>query len=216
MPNQGVLAVLGPNGSGKTTLIKCILGMVLPDKGDILHQGASVLGRHAYRNDISYIAQAARFPAQLTSLELIHMIKDLRPGETRESTLIDLLNLSDELEKPMSKLSGGNHQKINLLLGLMYDSPLLIMDEPSTGLDPLSLQNLKSFIRQERDRGKLIIITTHIMSLVEEIAEFVLFLLDGQIYFQGRLHELLLQEKEDRLEPAIANILSHDENMQHA
>ncbi len=179
----GILALLGPNGSGKTTFLKCFLGMVIPDNGDILFQGKSILKQYAYRQKISYLSQIARFPENLTARELIAFMQELKSGTTRESRFVEMFNLEKELDKKMGNLSGGTRQKVNILLALMHDDPLLILDEPSTGLDPLSLRELKKFILEERDRGKLIIITTHILSLAEQLADDILFLLDGNIFF---------------------------------
>lgn len=204
---QGIIALLGPNGSGKTTMLKCFLGMVIPDSGEILFQGNNIIGQYAYRQSVGYLPQIARFPDNLTGRELIELMKSIKCGETREEALINLFDLSSELEKKMSNLSGGNRQKVNITLALMHDSPLIILDEPSAGLDPLSIKKFKDFLRLEKERGKTIIVTTHIMSLAADLADDILFLLDGQVYFQGSLSRLLELQMEDSLENAIAQIL---------
>ena len=107
----------------------------------------------------------------------------------------------------MGTLSGGNKQKVNLLLSLMFDNPLLILDEPTSGLDPLAIINLKQYLRSEKEKGKLILVTTHIMSFVEELADHVIFLLEGNIYFDGSLDNLMSSHRADSLELAIAKIL---------
>lgn len=206
--SRGITAVLGPNGSGKTTLIKCILGLVIPDRGMITFNDEDISGMYHYRNKIAHLPQIARFPENLTARELIKMIKDLRQGTTREEELIKIFSLRSELDKKMVNLSGGNRQKINLLLALMYECPLMILDEPSTGLDPISLIRLKEFLRNESKKGVGIIITTHIMDFVEQLADDIVFLLDGRIHFSGKLADLLDQQKEQKLEHAIASILS--------
>ncbi len=204
---QGIIAVLGPNGSGKTTLIKSILGMVIPQRGDLLFDGKSILNRWQYRNKISYLPQIAHFPQNLRVSELIGMIKNLRPQETRESRLIDLFGLNFFLNKKLATLSGGTKQKVNIVLTFMFDSPMIILDEPTVGLDPLALIALKNIIREEQEKGRLILFTTHIMNLVEEIADRVIFLLDGNIYFNGTVNELKQQAKQSGFEQAIAEIL---------
>ncbi len=204
---QGILALLGPNGSGKTTMLKCFLGMVIPDSGEILFQGNNIIGQYVYRQSVGYLPQIAKFPENLTGRELIELMKSIKSGETREDALIDLFDLSSELDKKMSNLSGGNRQKVNITLALMHDSPLIILDEPSAGLDPLSIKKFKDFLRLEKERGKTIIVTTHIMSLAEDLADDILFLLDGQVYFQGSLSRLLELQMEESLENAIAQIL---------
>jgi len=204
----GIFAILGPNGSGKTTLIKSILGMVIPNKGDILFKGKSVLREWEYRDHLNYLPQIANFPANLTVIELIQMVKDLRPKEPHEEELIELFDLKPFLKKKLGNLSGGTKQKVNLVLTFMFDSELIILDEPTTGLDPISLIRLKEIINAEKEKGKTILITTHIMSFVEEIADKIVFLLDGKIYFKGSVKELKEKTKQQDLEHAIAKIIS--------
>lgn len=203
----GIFAVLGPNGSGKTTLIKSILGMVIPNKGEIIFDNQSVLRQSEYRNKISYLPQIANFPSNLTVIELINLVKNLRNQESREQELIDLFGLKPFLAKKLDTLSGGTKQKVNIVLAFMFNSKLLILDEPTTGLDPLSLVHLKKIIREEHQQGKTILITTHIMSFVEELAEEIVFLLDGKVYFKGTLAQIQAQTQQDSLEKAIATIL---------
>jgi Cu-processing system ATP-binding protein len=204
----GIFAILGPNGSGKTTLIKSILGMVIPNKGDIIFKGKSVLQKWEYRNHLNYLPQIANFPANLTVIELIQMVKDLRPKESNEEELIRSFDLEPFLNKKLGNLSGGTKQKVNLVLTFMFDSELIILDEPTTGLDPISLIRLKKIISEEKEKGKTILITTHIMSFVEEIADEIVFLLDGKIYFKGSVKELKQKTNQQDLEHAIANIIS--------
>ena len=204
-----IFAVLGPNGSGKTTLIKSILGMVIPNKGKILLDGKSIRRDHLYRHKIDYLPQIANFPHNLTVIELIRMIKDLRRNETTtEEQLIALFKLEPFLSKKLGTLSGGTKQKVNLVLTFMFDSDLIILDEPTTGLDPISLIHLKELIQQEKEKGKTILITTHIMSFVNEVADEIVFLLDGKIYFKGSIEELKEQTNNTDLERAIANLIS--------
>jgi len=205
----GIFAVLGPNGSGKTTLIKSILGMVIPNSGSIKLDGKSVKNSWKYRNDIDYLPQIANFPGNLTVNELIKMIKDIRAKkDTDEIRLIELFKMEPFLEKKLGNLSGGMKQKVNLLLAFMFDSPLIILDEPTSGLDPISHIRLKELIQSEKTKGKTILITSHIMSFVEEIADEIVFLLEGKIYFKGSISELKTKTNQPDFEHAIASILS--------
>ena len=124
----GIFAVLGPNGSGKTTLIKCILGMVIPNKGIIEINNESIIKKHQYRNDIDYLPQIANFPSNLSVTELIEMIKNLRPKSTYDTELIKVFRLENFLDKKLGNLSGGTRQKVNLVLAFMFDSELVILD----------------------------------------------------------------------------------------
>lgn len=203
----GIFAVLGPNGSGKTTLIKSILGMVIPDQGTIKIKGDAVLKKHEYRNNINYLPQIANFPSNLTVLELLQMIKDIRTKPSNDAFLIEKFGLEPFLKQKLGNLSGGTRQKVNLVLTFMFDSELIILDEPTTGLDPISLISLKEIIKAEKDKGKTILITSHIMSFVEEISDEIVFLLDGKIHFKGSIQILKEKTNENNLEHAIANLL---------
>ena len=206
----GIFAVLGPNGSGKTTLIKSILGMVIPDKGDIKIEGNSVLNQSDYRNNINYLPQIANFPANLTVNELIKMVKNLRPKEANDQKLISHFGLEPFLDKKLGNLSGGTKEKFYPASDLQIISDVIILDEPTTGLDPISLIHLKEIIHLEKEKGKTILITTHIMSFVEEIADEIVFLLDGEIYFKGSSNELKERTGQVDLEHAIAKLISKD------
>ncbi|MFD0863815.1 ABC transporter ATP-binding protein [Sungkyunkwania multivorans] len=205
--NGGVFAVLGPNGSGKTTLIKCLLGMVIPDHGTIYIDDRSIKNAWRYRQEIDYLPQIANFPNNLKVKELIRMIVDLRERKGELQPLVEAFNLQPFLDKKLVNLSGGTKQKVNLVLALMFDSPLIILDEPTAGLDPIALLHLKKLIQREKQKGKTILITSHIMSFVEEVADEIVFLLDGVIYFKGTIAALREKTDERDFEHAIASIL---------
>lgn len=203
----GVFAILGPNGSGKTTLIKSLLGMVIPNKGEILYNGENVLKKWEYRKHINYLPQIANFPANLSVIELIGMVKNLRSSDTNEDELVNLFGLKPFLKQKLGNLSGGTKQKVNIVLTFMFDNDLIILDEPTTGLDPIALIYLKELIEKEKSKGKTILITSHIMSFVEEISDEIVFLLDGKIYFKGTIQELKTQTESPTLEVSIANLI---------
>jgi len=205
---EGIFTILGPNGSGKTTLIKSILGMVLPDSGEILINGENVKKQWNYRFNIDYMPQIANFPTNLSVDELFDMIIDLRGSEKRKDELVKLFGLGDFLNKKLGNLSGGTKQKVNIVLSFMFDSPIIILDEPTTGLDPVSLIRLKDLIMKEKERGKTVLITTHIMDFVEQISDQIVFILEGVIYFRGTVNELKAKTNQESIERAIASILT--------
>lgn len=207
---KGIFAILGPNGSGKTTLIKAMLGMVIPDSGTLEIDSVSVKNNWKYRDTIDYLPQIANFPANLTVLELIKMIKDLRNRKGTDQELIALFKLEPFLKKKLSNLSGGTKQKVNLVLAFMFNSPLIILDEPTSGLDPIALLHLKELILTEKAKGKTVLFTSHIMSFVEEMADEIVFLLEGKVYFKGDKNALMTQTEEPNFERAIANLLSEN------
>lgn len=206
----GIFAILGPNGSGKTTLIKSLLGMIIPQSGHIKVNDKDVLKQWKYRNQIDYLPQIANFPSNLRVNELINMIKDIRAAKCRDQELIQLFKITPYLNKKVGHLSGGTKQRVNLVLAFMFDSPLIILDEPTSGLDPVALITLKELIIQEKAVGKTIIITSHIMSFVEELADEIVFILEGNIYFQGTIAALKQQTNQEHFEYAIASILKEN------
>ncbi len=219
IPSGKVVAVLGPNGSGKTTLIKCILGLVIPDSGNIIIGNDNVKNSWSYRKNIGYLPQIARFPENLTVNELFRMIQDLRKGyaniaeaERCKEELVSVFNIQSFLNKHLRSLSGGTRQKVNVILSLMFDPDLFIFDEPTVGLDPISCVRFKENILKQKEKGKTIVLTTHILSEVDEMADEIIFLLEGKIYYKGSPDELKLQQQEATLERAIARLLEKNDN----
>jgi Cu-processing system ATP-binding protein len=207
-PSTGVFAVLGPNSSGKTTMIKSFLGMVVPDKGELIYKNQEVSKKWEYRKSIGYLPQIAKFPDNLKVKELIHMISDVKGKGIYTEELIKYFDLMAFLDDKLGKLSGGTRQKVNIVLAFMYDSDLLILDEPTSGLDPVSLIKLKELIIERKNKGKLILMTTHIMSIVEEMADELVFLLEGKIHYRGKPDEMMQKFGAPNLERAIANMMS--------
>ena len=207
IPSGGVTAVLGPNGSGKTTILKILLGLVKPDSGHVYWKEPIRFGDFQYRNKIGYLPQIARFPENLRIRELFAMIADIRQQPCDLQSLINDFKLGPFLDEKLAHLSGGTRQKVNTILTFMFDNDLFILDEPTAGLDPVAMIKLKKVIQQRCDQGKTVLFTTHIMSLVEDLADRIVFLLDGKIYFQGSLQELRQLHGEHKIEKAIAQIL---------
>lgn len=202
-----IYAVLGPNGSGKTTMIKSILGMVIKDQGKILINDKSIEKNAQYRAEIDYLPQIANFPNNLKVKELIKMMKDIRGKNPDETQLIQTFGIEPFLNKKLNHLSGGTKQKVNIVLAFMFDSPIVILDEPTSGLDPVAMIYLKELILRAKQNNKLILITSHIISFVEEMADEIIFLLEGKIHYKGSVEGLNLQTQQDNLEHAIAQLL---------
>lgn len=206
-----VTGVIGPNGSGKSTLIKCLLGLVRPTSGSIAINGTVLDGSSEYRQAIGYMPQIARFPQDLTVSEIIGVVKGLRKEKaTLESELINRFDLKQALTKRTRTLSGGTRQKLSMVLAGMYDPDLLILDEPTAGLDPISNINLKDFLTAHRETKRTVLITTHIMSDLEELADEVVVIIDGRIRFSGPIRDLKVQTGEIRLDVAVARLLESD------
>ncbi len=203
-PNQ-VTAVLGPNGAGKTTLIKSLLGLVKADSGSITIAGQKINGDASYRSKIGYMPQNARYPDNLSVEEIIEMVKDVRgTGDETDEELFHAFNLKTEMHKKFKTLSGGNRQKVSAVLAFLFRPDIIFLDEPSAGLDPVSSSCLKDKIAREKEAGKTIILTSHIMSEIQELADKVVYILDGVIHFEMTVNQLLETTGERTLERAIA------------
>jgi len=205
-----VTAIVGPNAAGKTTLIKMILGLTRPDAGAILLDGRDIVrDGDAYRERIGYMPQAPHLPENLTGAEVLAMLRDLRgPAATVDESLIDGLALRPELSKKLRTLSGGTRQKVNAVAAFLFRPDLLILDEPTAGLDPVASGVFKDRVRDARAAGATFIVTSHIMSELEELADDVIFLVDGNVRFAGPLGELKAVTRQDNLERAVAQMMT--------
>lgn len=203
-----VTAVLGPNGAGKSTLIKCILGLIHPDGGSLTVNGTLVNGDPSYRTELGYMPQQARFPQNLTGREVVRLLRDLRSNTVPEDDeLFESFGLVRELDKPVRTLSGGTRQKLNAAVAFMFRPSLLILDEPTAGLDPIASGVLKAKILRARDEGRSILLSSHVLSELEELVDDVVFLLEGRVEFEGPIRRLREATGEPRLERAIARLM---------
>lgn len=206
-----VISLIGPNGSGKTTLIKSILGLVKPDRGKIIFNEILIDDTVEYRKDIGYMPQIGRYPDNMKIGQLFNMIKNLRSKETKiDEELWYKFKLDTISDKSMRSLSGGTRQKVSAALAFLFDPNILILDEPTAGLDPLSSEILKEKIIAEKEKGKLILITSHILSDLEELTTHVLYLQDGRSIFFKSLQDLKLETGEEKLSKAIALIMKNN------
>ena len=205
-----VTAIVGPNGAGKTTFIKALLGLVRPDSGLLTFDGLPVRSDHAYRAQIGYMPQIAQFPENLTGTDLFDLLRDLRGNPTTDETLIDAFGVRDSLDRRLRTLSGGTRQKVNAAAAFMFAPALYVLDEPTTGLDPVSSGILKQRILQERVESRTVILTSHILADVDELADDVIFLHDGQARFAGNVHDLKRQTSQLTIERAIAALMMRE------
>ena len=202
------IALIGPNGCGKTTLIKSILGMVLPDKGSIGFNGKSILKEFLYRENIGYMPQIGRYPDNMTIGQIIEMIKTIRnSNQELDEELLKAFELDKMFDKQMRTLSGGTTQKVSAVLAFLFNPDVLILDEPTAGLDPLASEILKEKIIKEKEKGKLILITSHLLSELDDLITEIIFMQDGEVHFHKKVEDLKSETKEDKISKAIASVL---------
>lgn len=208
-----VISLIGPNGSGKTTLIKCMLGMVKPDSGRIYFDGNAINGDFEYRKNIGYMPQIGRYPDNMKVGQLYKMLKRIRDVEEKntDSELLVKFNLRSIYDKPMRTLSGGTRQKVSAALAFLFNPGILILDEPTAGLDPLSSEILKEKIIAEKNKNKLILITSHILSDLDELTTHVMYLQEGKMLFLQDIQTLRDETGEIKLGKAIARIMKREQ-----
>jgi Cu-processing system ATP-binding protein len=203
-----VAALMGPNGSGKSTLMKSILGLVIPDSGKIIIDDELIDHGFEYRNKIGYMPQTANYPQNLKVAELFDILKDLRTNNT-DDELIHEFKVKENYDKKFGQLSGGMKQRVSAAIAFLFNPKILILDEPTSSLDPLSAEIMKAKIHKSRDEGKLILVSSHHVSEVDEIADRLAFMLDGKIIIDKSLAEIRNGFGEVRLGKAIANLLTN-------
>lgn len=208
VPAGRVTGIVGPNAAGKTTLVKCILGLTRPDSGYIDVGRVRVNGDESYRRNIGYMPQIARFPSNLTGAELLSMLRDLRPDvQEADEDLVRRFGLGLELTKKLSNLSGGTKQKINAIAAFMFNPGILFLDEPTAGLDPRSAGVLKDKILEERRAGKTIVVTSHVMTELEQLSDELIFISDGKVRFSGSVKQIKDLTRQTNLERAVAELM---------
>lgn len=201
------IALIGPNGSGKSTLMKSMLGLVRIDEGEMTLEEKSIVGEWKYREKIGYMPQNGRYPDHMSVHQVMDMMIDLRGKEMRDKELVDRFNIIGFYSKTMSALSGGMRQKVNACLAFLFDPEVYFLDEPTAGLDPVSVEILKEKILAEREKGKLIVITSHVISDLEELITRVIYMQDGHIHFSKSKEELLASTNEMSMSKALAKTM---------
>lgn len=204
------IALIGPNGCGKTTFIKSILGMVVSDSGFITFNGKNIKHDWKYRENIGYMPQIGRYPESMTIGQVLDMMKDIR-GKKNDKLDVELINkfgLNEMLSKRMQTLSGGTRQKVSAALAFLFNPDVLILDEPTAGLDPVSSEILKEKIIAEKNKGKLVLITSHILSELDDLITQVMYMQEGKLWFHKSIKDLKQDTGEEKLSRAIAKVMT--------
>lgn len=209
--NGECIALIGPNGCGKTTLIKAVLGMVLPTSGEIVFNGRHIAGSNQYRTDIGYMPQIGRYPEHMTIGQVIRLIKSIRNDQNSfDHDLYDQFEMSSLLDKKMRTLSGGTTQKVSATLAFLFRPKVLILDEPTAGLDPVAAEILKAKIKEAKLRGCLILITSHLLSELEDMVSEVIYMQEGQAILHEKVSRLKMITGQDTVTRAIVHLLTKD------
>lgn len=204
------ISLLGPNGSGKTTLIKSILGLVIPESGTISINGQILKKDKDYRSLIGYMPQIGRYPDNMTIEQVISMLKEIRQDKTMyDEELYFGFELNKMLNKKMHTLSGGTRQKVSASLAFLFSPDIYILDEPTAGLDPVANEILKNKISKECAKGKLTLITSHVLSDLEDITSHIIYMQDGKVRFYNTVEILRELTGENKLNKVIASFIQN-------
>ncbi|MBO4490768.1 MAG: ABC transporter ATP-binding protein [Lentisphaeria bacterium] len=198
-----VLGLLGPNGSGKSTTVKMLLGLLYPTGGRLTVFGKSPRDV-SIKKRIGYLPEETYLYKYLTAFETLDFFASLFNLSKADRTkrceqLLDMVGLAHARNRPVGEFSKGMARRIGLAQAMINDPALLILDEPTSGLDPLGCREVKDLIQMLKKRGKTVIVTSHLLSDVEDVCDRVIILYGGKIRAQGALNDLLSIEKKERI-----------------
>lgn len=193
-----ITGLLGRNGAGKTTTIRMITGIFMPDSGEIrwLADGGDVApGAKSFRDRIGYLPEERGLYRQMKLVELLVFlaeIKGRRPAEIRPKidAWLERFELTDKRNAKIEELSKGNQQKVQLIGTLLHDPELIILDEPQSGLDPVNMVLVRNLLRDLRQEGKTILLSTHMMAEAERMADEIILIHRGQVVLEGTVDEV--------------------------
>ncbi len=192
--NGEVLALIGQNGAGKTTLIKCILGFLNPDEGEVLLNLKSMQSAISEGN-LGYMPETLSYPKYITLKEYINDLMILRGKDINKyndvlENLINKFYMKEHINKTISKFSKGTQKKASFIQSIIHSPKILILDEPTDGLDPVSRKTLLNEVLELKNKGSIVIITTHILQDINTVADRVIALQNGSIIKDDMLCEI--------------------------
>ena len=205
------VALIGPNGAGKSSFVEILMGLRLPDSGQV-----RVLGHDVLKDPRGHLArigvqlQDANLFKLLTVREYLHFFARLYPTHADLDQLATEFALDEMLDKRVSKLSGGQKQRVALAPALVNDPELVILDEPTTGLDPIARREFWSLIRRQSQRGRTVLFTTHYMDEARELAHQVLMISAGRVVAEGTPQQLIERAGNTTLDDAYAHFAQTD------
>ncbi|NGP46410.1 ABC transporter ATP-binding protein [Bacillaceae bacterium SIJ1] len=209
---HGVYGLLSPNGAGKTTFIKMLATLITPTEGDILYEGKDIFSMgEAYRNVLGYLPQQFGYYKNDSPKQYLHYLAALKGLSKREATqlipdILEKVALTDVTDKKIKKFSGGMIQRVGIAQALLNDPKILILDEPTAGLDPKERARFRHLL-SELARDRLVLISTHIVSDIESIANEIIMIKDKRIHYKNTVDKIC-----ESLEGSVyETLICHDE-----
>lgn len=200
IPANKIVGLIGANGAGKTTILKHISRYLHPNSGSILLSGADIYALSDETYPVSFIPDRPVYYEELTVSEHLQFIGTMYESKDKIDNLISVLELKQHLNKVPGTLSKGTLQKLMIACALLRKYELLIVDEPFSGLDPKQIMVLKELLRQEQNEGKSVIVSTHLLTIIEDLCDYYVFIDNGELLSQGALEDLTAKGKEISLE----------------
>jgi ABC-2 type transport system ATP-binding protein len=196
VPLGTVCGFVGPNGSGKTTTIRMLLGLIKPTGGSGTVLGEDIRSPEKYLSKVGAMIEGPAFYPMLSGRENLRVLADLGGfSYTRVDTLLERVGLGDRGSSKFKTYSLGMKQRLGIAAALLPDPQLLILDEPTNGLDPNGIQEIRELIKELADKGTSVFVSSHILSELEMISEYLVMLRKGKVLFTGRTQDLLSQQK---------------------
>ncbi|KUO59291.1 hypothetical protein APF79_02755 [bacterium BRH_c32] len=193
VPEGSIFGLIGRNGAGKTTTIRMMMNIYLPDSGEVILRGTKV--GQEFKDKVGYLPEERGLYKKMKVLETLLYFAELKgkSGKEIEKKALQYLKRFDLLDRKLAKvedLSKGNQQKIQFIATVLHDPDFIILDEPFSGLDPINTNLLKEIILEMKQRGKVIIFSTHLMDFAEKMCDHIAMIDKGQIIVNGSLAEL--------------------------
>jgi ABC-2 type transport system ATP-binding protein len=215
-PGQ-ILGYLGPNGSGKSTTVRMLVGLMTPTSGDVLWHGRSIFDDlPAFRRQLGYVPEEPHLYTHLTAPEYLRLVGGLRDLDERKldrkvERLLDVLGLADDQYATLSAFSKGMRQKVLIAAALLHDPAVIILDEPFSGLDVSAALMLRAVIRGLAEEGRTILMSSHVIEVVEQLCTEVVILADGRVVAHDRVDRLRQLQHDASLEHVFVRLaVRHD------
>ena len=193
VPEGSVFGLIGRNGAGKTTTLRMMMNIYTPDSGEILLHGKHI--DNEFKKKVGYLPEERGLYKKMTVMDTLLFFADVKGkkgNDIRKSAneYLEKFDLADRKTTKIQDLSKGNQQKIQFIATILHDPDFLVLDEPFSGLDPINTDLLRQIIIELRDRGKVIIFSTHLMDFAEKMCDFITMIDHGKIILDGKLSEL--------------------------
>ena len=212
-----IFGLLGPNGAGKTTTLRCVATLIKPDNGKITVSGIDIKNEIEVKKRIAFLTNELKLEEQFTSNYLYDYFSKLynvdeHTKEIRKEELFKRFGIDKFAEVKIGELSSGMKQKISIAISLVHDPEIIVFDEPTNGLDVITAKTVTDYLMELRNEGKTIIISTHIMNLVEKICDRVGIIIEGKLVLCDRVDTILSSGSGADIEEIFFNLYSEVHN----